>query len=704
VKCKGDCVEVLQVSEEDQADRGRGPAWILIVIATVVTAAAGVASHHQMQRLGAGALSAYVDVGVLVVAGLTGALVAVGLRDRRQHRKLLRLQVMLDEVEQLLQTLPALVMFQDGEGRVLGANAAFWEYLGVAGEQVIGRPVVEVLEAYGLRELVAAIEQRVSGAWQKTQPTQEQLVIQHPTRGEQALEVVKVPLFDRSGRRKILAVIGLDVTDQRRIAAELQETEEKYIALLENNPDGVVVLDGSAVVTSVNFAAEVLAGVPRKRLQGMHLGRWNAFGDGPAVEKHLTAAREGEPQFFETGWVHPQLGKRNVSVKMVPMGHPDEQQGVFLILRDVTMQHHANEELRTGEARYRLITENMTDIIGSTDPDGTMTYLSPSSAATLGIYSDSLIGRHLTQLVYSEDQPLLGSRFQEVVATSEPRRAECRLLKDGELRTLEIALTPVTHPSGPQSVIVVIREVTDRKRTEEQFRKSDKLAAVGQLAAGVAHEIRNPLTSLKGFLQVMRGQSDKHQNYLDIMWEDVLHIETIVTEFLKLSKSHPIHLKDESVPKLLQEVSILLEAESALHDVQVVTYVKGDIPPLQCDEHLLKHAFLNVGRNAIESMPNGGDLTITMESIDRDAVRVRFEDHGVGISDEHLPRLGEPFFTTKDHGVGIGLMVTQKIVEAHRGLLAIHSRSGIGTTVDITLPVTFQGMTGFAGTSASPPE
>ncbi|OAT73729.1 cache domain-containing protein [Parageobacillus thermoglucosidasius] len=224
------------------------------------------------------------------------------------------------------------------------------------------------------------------------------------------------------------------------------------------------------------------------------------------------------------------------------------------------------------------------------------------------------------------------------------------------------------------------------QQSEELLRKSEKLAVVGELAAGVAHEIRNPLTSLKGFIQLLK-EGERNQTYFDIIEAELERLNEIVDGFLLLGKPNATIKKAYShVSEMLQHVMKLLEGQALLHHVTVQCFVDEQLPPLYCDENQLKQVFINIIKNAIEAMPNGGILRI--EAKQRlDSILICIADEGCGIPKERMAKLGEPFYSTKEKGTGLGLMVSFKIVEAHGGKMNIYSEEGKGTTVCLLFPI-----------------
>lgn len=262
-----------------------------------------------------------------------------------------------------------------------------------------------------------------------------------------------------------------------------------------------------------------------------------------------------------------------------------------------------------------------------------------------------------------------------------------RLRKDGRLIHVSVTITPILNEHGKFFGFAgITRDITERKQTEDLLRKSDKLAVAGQLAAGLAHEIRNPLTSLRGFLQLLQHDLRGKQHYFDIMLSELDRINFIVSEFLVIAKPEAIQYKKSDLTLILQSVIALLDTQAVLCNVQLMLEIQTDIPEIICSEMHLKQLFINLVKNAMEAIPKDGQIKMTVTLQEDNWIRVRTQDNGCGIPEERLKQLGEPFYTTKEKGTGLGLMMCFKIVEAHKGMIHIESQVGYGTTIDVLLP------------------
>jgi signal transduction histidine kinase len=223
-----------------------------------------------------------------------------------------------------------------------------------------------------------------------------------------------------------------------------------------------------------------------------------------------------------------------------------------------------------------------------------------------------------------------------------------------------------------------------------ELRQKEKLAVIGQMAAGIGHEIRNPLSSLKGFTQLQRERYPNTNEFYPIMIQEIDRINLIVNDLMYLGKPKEIKFVKGNIEEIIAYTLSIIQQQAERAGVTIETILAGPLPPLDCDTHQLKQVFINLIKNAIESMPDGGRITIKVKVLDGKKMYISIEDEGCGIDEDSIPNLGEPFYTTKTEGTGLGLMVTNQIINDHLGEITITSKREIGTIIGVTLPITQQ--------------
>ena len=274
--------------------------------------------------------------------------------------------------------------------------------------------------------------------------------------------------------------------------------------------------------------------------------------------------------------------------------------------------------------------------------------------------------------------------FQKVSTTIAEELSEYKLsINENEPKHFEIKSIPIWF-GGEQAVLHALIDISQQKMHEKMMVRSEKLNIAGELAAGIAHEVRNPLTAIKGFIKLLEDQAGGE--YFGIINDELTRIEQISSELLMLAKPQSDKHKTVNILDLVESVKALLETQAIMKNIEI-EFIQTNRKEvyIDCEETKIRQVFINIIKNAIEVMDKGKIKIRVNES--KDKVQVKITDQGYGMSTEMLARLGEPFYTTKEKGTGLGLMVCFKIVENHGGSIEVNSQQGSGTTFTITLPV-----------------
>jgi two-component system, sporulation sensor kinase E len=372
----------------------------------------------------------------------------------------------------------------------------------------------------------------------------------------------------------------------------------------------------------------------------------------------------------------------------VPLFNDDgSRQGLVIIGRDISERKNVENLLEESRQQYRSLFEYSLDIVSMLDLNGTITNLNPQFEKITGFRRDEYIGKNLADLIPEPYRQKVLEKVTSVVENCSPQTFELQLMhKNGKPLTFQSTTLPIIVNEKIAGIICNSRDVTELRETEERLRRTDKLSVVGELSASVAHEIRNPLTSLKGLVQLLQMEDEKHQLYYQIMIDELNRINHIVSELLLLAKPQQIKYTEADLQMILHDVISLLKTEASLHNIQIEFEVKDHPVMIECEPNQLKQLFINIVKNAIEASSGGDAVFITLESFDNN-VSVRVKDEGIGISKELLERIGEPFYSSKEKGTGLGMTVSFKIVQSHNGTIKFYSEPEIGTEVIVQLPI-----------------
>jgi two-component system, NtrC family, sensor histidine kinase AtoS len=332
------------------------------------------------------------------------------------------------------------------------------------------------------------------------------------------------------------------------------------------------------------------------------------------------------------------------------------------------------------------ILASVADAIVAVDPNGLITAANPAAEQLYGVTSVEVIGKQYRSL-FSRDA-MVDSVLLDTLATGRVHAAVTIDLPRAD-HTLRINATSSVLRDGDGKrigAVVVLKDVSERERLMVQVMRADRLAALGELTAGIAHEIRNPLTSIRGFMQYL-GECESLEEwraYGPLIIRQVDSLNHIVGELLAFGRPQPPRIGTVDVPHLVEEMAFLARGKS---DARIKLEFEPNLPTIAADGEALKQALLNLIINAIQAIPDGGTVAISARRAGDDTVSIRVTDDGIGVAPENLDKVFDPFFSTKSSGTGLGLAMVHRIVDAHGGFITFDSQPGRGTVVEIRLPV-----------------
>lgn len=236
------------------------------------------------------------------------------------------------------------------------------------------------------------------------------------------------------------------------------------------------------------------------------------------------------------------------------------------------------------------------------------------------------------------------------------------------------------------------RDITDRYELEKQIITSEKFSAIGKMAAGLAHEIRNPLTSITGFIQLLKqrlAHQEHEYRYIELIYQELLQVNKLVSDFVLMAKPSSPDRKQCVIQQLILDTVQFMESQAILNNTIILPQLMPEPVELFIDPAQMKQVLVNLIQNAIDAMPKGGIVRIDMKLCEESQkLKISIRDEGTGMSEQEMKQILNPFFTTKENGLGLGLSVSYRIIENHKGDIAVSSQKGVGTTFDILLPLT----------------
>lgn len=585
----------------------------------------------------------------------------------------------------LFEIQPDAVFSLDTSGRFTRVNIAAQRLTGYSAGELENMSYRELTHSESIPSMARYFNETMKGSPQTYVQS-----IRHKNGHFIQTQVTSVPIIVK-GRVVGEYRVVHDITQWNQTLAELEETKYKYNTIVEHTQDIMCFCDPKGMLTYISPAVFTMLGYSPEELIGKKAADL-IYKEDIDDMPHTSKNSRKENKVFTARIRHKNGSYRWYETTYKSIVNEDDQVLYFLAIgRDVTHRKDVEEALRKSKDNLKYAQKIAR--FGHWDVDLVQdeVFWSDEMYRILGIESKGERSLHLyLSLVHPEDRRYVKRQYFDAVRNGKAFDIEYRhQLQDGSVRMIH-SICDIDYDESGKTIRVfgTMQDITSQKETEEMLLKSEKLSVVGQLAAGVAHEIRNPLTSLKGFIQLLRSNAkDMNQNYFDIMDSELNRIEFISNELLVLAKPQAAEFHVHEVASILDSVIALLESEAHLSDVEFLVEYEDDLPRISCNENQMKQVFVNIVKNGMEAMPEGGQLEVRVMRSGTTHIVIEIVDHGKGIPEEVLNRLGEPFYTTKSKGTGLGLMVTSKIVENHKGKISYFSQIGQGTKVSITLPI-----------------
>ncbi|AOH54075.1 hypothetical protein ABE28_006900 [Peribacillus muralis] len=472
------------------------------------------------------------------------------------------------------------------------------------------------------------------------------------------------------------------LTESNLIEKRLETSERIFAELFDQSMDAIIFWNDDGVIFRVNHSACKIFESTREEMIGSYIWKY-VYSNDQHFEKMLETFERDTQVRDELFYKMP-----NNQIKLLELTakkHEGDGYNVT-IFRNVSERWLIEKELRDSEKKFRKIFEGTLDGLILWNHEG-FKDINEAGQEILEITKDKLLSFTVTEFIEKipGNAPDLNAHIENVYKHEVFSSIIPIIFEDGRVKHIEFLTRKNVYSSLNLSIF---RDVSKNLEMQEQLRKSDTLNVVGELAAGIAHEIRNPMTALKGFIQLLEdGVEGDFSTYFHVITSEIKRIETIITEFLVLAKPQALKIVKQDVHTILRETLELLAAQALLENIQFDTFFDEVEFPVLCEANQLKQVFINIIKNALEVMPDGGAVRIDTSRCTGKYVCISITDQGMGISSEKLKKLGEPFYTTKDRGTGLGLMVSYKIIEEHKGYIDVESEVDKGTSFHIYLPL-----------------
>ncbi len=627
-----------------------------------------------------------------------------------------------EKYRDLIEHAPVMICQLDRGGRLVHVNKTGLDKLGYARDEILGMKLWNLIPDGQESKVLHYLEQLV----RRGQSSIETMLLTKDGRHVD-VEIHATALIDhdRGGLVHSRAFVR-DVTERRRLEQELQRytagleqaisdrtkelttSQARYKALFDFVADSVFMVQPTGTVVAVNQREAQVLGYVESDIIGTDILQ--------------IIPREHHRTF--TGWLYDVSSEeRQVPTQEITVYHADRREMtvemdlirvtetdpllVMVQLRDITDRKKLQRQLQSYREGLELkvkertreieetkqylenLLENANDVIYVLDLDQHFTYVN-NKVNAWGYRKDDLIGRPYLSLLSRRHR---GRRLKNTLDIGAKQVYEVEVVtRLGEPRTVMVSVSPL-HGVGGEilGVLGIARDMTETKKLERQIRNAEKLASIGKLAAGVAHEINNPLGGILNCLYNLRKgtlSAARQEEYWASMEYGVRRVQKIVRQLLDFSQQHEPEFSPGDINRIVEQVLVLTTHLFAPNQIHLEVFPGHDLPSVMVDRHMIEQVLMNLILNAVQAMKNGGTLTIRT-SVVEGVCRVDVTDTGSGIPASILPRVFDPFFTTKGEGegTGLGLSVNLGIAERHGGKILVESEVGKGTTFTLCLPV-----------------
>ncbi len=601
------------------------------------------------------------------------------------------------------------MIFINKKGRVVYANEKCEEFMGFKREELCS-PHFNFLTliAPQYRDLVKSnFSRHMKG--EEVAPYEYALI----TKEGKRIEAILASKLIRYGRENAILGIVTDITERKNAEKAIRESREKFERLFMDNPEAAVYLDPDFHILDVNPRFEELFGYSLDEIRGKHI---NVV----VVPKDKMAEAKTLDENARKGYVyHDTFRKRKdgslvpVSISAAPIIVEGQPIGYVGLYKDITERKQMEERLRQysehleelvekrteelleSEKRYSVLVEEASDGVAILQ-DGKIILSNKKVTEITGYSRDELIDfpfEKLVKIVDEKYRQLIMRRYtRRLKGKAVPVTQEIELVsKNGECVPIEIGGT-VVHFQGRPAILIIVRDIRERKRMEEERLRLEKLAAIGKVATMVGHDLRNPLQSIENAAYYLHNElsrfpssipiSPQTMKMLKVLNDSVDYADRVIRDLQDFSATKRPILNNTNVNTIVRETLSQVEVPE---NVKLITQL-GRLPKIKADNDMIRRVFLNLTMNGIQAMENGGTLKVSTKKR-KDLVEISLEDTGTGISEENKEKLFTPFFTTKARGMGMGLAICKKFVDAHGGSIEVESEERKGSTFTVKLPI-----------------
>ncbi len=588
------------------------------------------------------------------------------------------------------------LLISDLQGKIIDANRTAYERLGYTKEEICSMTVPEL----DTDKFSGAVLERIEHVVQYGHDVFES---EHLRKDGSAMPVeVNTRTMDLGGEKVLFSVLR-DISERKRIYEALLESEQRYHALFEQSPDGILLIDTVGNMIEFNEMAYRQLGYSREEFSKLSLPDIDPVESPEEIQASIGKVLKAGKAEFDVKHRTKQGEVRDVHIitkVIILAGSPV----LYTIWHDITDRKRAETKLEESEKLIRNILDTVDEGFVAIDKDFRILLANNAYCSQVGWTGGNVVGRHCYEISHKSLRPCFEEgedcSVRHAFETGEPYNATHRHPDaKGDIVFVETKAFPIKDRSGAViSAIETVQNMTEKYLLEEERLKTQKLEAIGTLAGGLAHDFNNLLQGVFGYISMAKMTFDQKERSLAMLEqaEKALHMSVaLTTQLLTFSKGgKPVKKKIALHPLIGNSVRFALSGSSADYLIKLDT----DLWHAEADEGQLGQVIQNIVLNADQAMPMGGTIVITAKNLNASKkgipqlqkagryVEISVQDNGIGISDEYLTKIFDPYFTTKAKGSGLGLATCYSIVRNHGGVIHVSSKVGRGTTFYVYLP------------------
>jgi len=492
------------------------------------------------------------------------------------------------------------------------------------------------------------------------------------------VEMNDVLIYDQAGNIEAVEGVIRDVTERKKMEQEMANRLQFGQQLIDTIPSPVYYKDVNGLYMGCNVAFEKQLGLTKEAITGraVHELFPEALA-GKYFDMDQQLFKNPGTQIYETSFPHADGTMRDaITHKTTYYNCDGTVAGLVGVITDITDRKKTEKELRVSNESFTSIFDAGPMPMGILSTNGKMLTVNGGFLAATGYSNHEIIGKTLAELNLFVNESDWTDIVNEITATGAVKNKEIKFRnKDGQI-WVGLMSSHFIDLDGEQHILAAILDFTDRKRMEQDMARLDRLGLIGQMAAGIGHELRNPITSVRGFIQLLENKEEcnLYTDYFKICISELDRANAIITDFLSLARVKPVGLNKNNINTVISDILPLIRADAAVSDKRIVTELE-DTPDIPLNEKDIHQLIINLVRNGVEAMPGKGSVTIRTY-IEGGKVILAVQDEGSGIDPEITRKLGTPFFTTKDTGTGLGLAVCYSIAQRHSATIDMDTSPG----------------------------